>query len=440
MNTYSMTTPHPFSTSRESILGLWSPEAQTRRSLPEAHTSDLFVLLHGMLFTNIQLDDFQPTLSRFLERLQIQGAEERDWIMMGIINTASLFEYGRPTGVLYQISGINTNAVQQQKLRVIAKKEEKKDADWMDVDGDMDETKMISTGTITQSPKMNDVTVDEELPVHLRLSLQLTFAMLAQTLKNPTRKSLLHGDTLNPYITIVLTFLSIVMKSEFSTIFERVVPWKELAEFLSSVPRAVLKVESKSTKDPALLTTGCSPLPEDACLRGMAWGGRKIYERGFWFKSSDGAPSENEVLDKREVEDLADGIIEDDEDETNEGQSVNERIGRWTRVFRAGVKIAKYVDGFGSVLEENGKRTWKVSGVLAAKVERWQEQERREREEEELQRNRKRWDDSMDIDDDIAGPSTSDDSDDDDDDDENDSEAVKALKVSVWFKTLVYIN
>jgi len=38
--------------------------------------SELFLLLHGMLFTNIQLDDFQPTLARFIEQLDIEGAEE----------------------------------------------------------------------------------------------------------------------------------------------------------------------------------------------------------------------------------------------------------------------------------------------------------------------------------------------------------------------------
>jgi hypothetical protein len=63
----SMTTLHPFPTSRESILSIWSHAAQARRSVPDAKASDLFILLHGMLFTNIQLDDFQPTLARFIE-------------------------------------------------------------------------------------------------------------------------------------------------------------------------------------------------------------------------------------------------------------------------------------------------------------------------------------------------------------------------------------
>ena len=74
-----MTTLHPFLTSRESILSIWSHAAQARRSVPDAKASDLFILLHGILFTNIQLDDFQLTLTRFIERLEIEGTEECEW-------------------------------------------------------------------------------------------------------------------------------------------------------------------------------------------------------------------------------------------------------------------------------------------------------------------------------------------------------------------------
>jgi hypothetical protein len=225
----------------------------------------------------------------------------------------------------------------------------------------------------------------------------------------------------------MLTFLSTVMKTEFSSIFERVVPWKELAEFLSTVPRRIIRLEAKNGRDLPLLTSGCSPLPEDACLRGMAWGGRKIYERGFWTKSNE-TPTETEVLDKQEAEEPTDGIIED-EDETGDKSPANDQKSRWVRLYRAGVKIAKYVDGFGSVAEENGKRSWRVEGVLAAKVARWIEIERLEREEEEMRRIRKRWDDSMDIDEDaVENPFDSED--DDSDDDAEDSEEVKSLRVS----------
>ena len=49
----SMTTLHPFPTSRESILPIWSTtNQQTRLSNPSTCTTDLFNLLHGMLIYN----------------------------------------------------------------------------------------------------------------------------------------------------------------------------------------------------------------------------------------------------------------------------------------------------------------------------------------------------------------------------------------------------
>ena len=62
----STTTLHPLLTSRESILSIWPSAAQSHRSQPDASAQELFVLLYGMLFTNIQLNDFIPTLARFL--------------------------------------------------------------------------------------------------------------------------------------------------------------------------------------------------------------------------------------------------------------------------------------------------------------------------------------------------------------------------------------
>lgn len=69
-----MITVHPFSTSREAVLSLWSPPAQKRRQAPDAGLTELFVLLHGMMFTNIELDDFKVVLARFEEKLVIEGA------------------------------------------------------------------------------------------------------------------------------------------------------------------------------------------------------------------------------------------------------------------------------------------------------------------------------------------------------------------------------
>ena len=64
---------HPFSTGRESMLGMWTRLLQAWRQAPNESLTELFVGLYGMLFTNIQLDDFKRVLERFQEKLQIGG-------------------------------------------------------------------------------------------------------------------------------------------------------------------------------------------------------------------------------------------------------------------------------------------------------------------------------------------------------------------------------
>lgn len=64
---------HPFTTSRETVLQMWSTSAQAWRQAPDAGLTDLFLLLQGMIFTNIQLDDFKSVLARFEEKLMLEG-------------------------------------------------------------------------------------------------------------------------------------------------------------------------------------------------------------------------------------------------------------------------------------------------------------------------------------------------------------------------------
>jgi hypothetical protein len=53
-----------------------------------------------------------------------------------------------------------------------------------------------------------------EYPTPFKLVAQLTFAMLSHVLKNPTRKaSPFTRSTLNPYLTIILTFLATIGKN-----------------------------------------------------------------------------------------------------------------------------------------------------------------------------------------------------------------------------------
>ncbi|KAF7964541.1 hypothetical protein HWV62_5931, partial [Athelia sp. TMB] len=331
----SMTVLHPFPTSRESVLPLWSPSAQQARiSSPSTSVADLFILLHGMLFTNIQLDDFHATLARFLERLEMEGegVEERDWIMMGVINLGAVLEYGKASGVVRNAGGLGgaregTN-LGGAGVRVVVKRATtiaEDDESRMDVDGS---DAKLGVG-LHASPANSEI--DEavyEYPAAFTLAAKLAFTMLSHVLKRPTRKaSPFARSTINPYVTIILTFLSTLTKQNATlSVLEKLIPWEELAAFFTTVPSAVLHSQGLTTrsKEPerwVMLTTGCAPpLAEDWCLRGMEWVGRRVFERGYW-KSGEEKSKEVEVLDASESEEVTDGIIEDEDDEDDNAPS-----------------------------------------------------------------------------------------------------------------------
>ncbi|CDO74731.1 hypothetical protein BN946_scf184686.g2 [Trametes cinnabarina] len=445
----SMVAFHPFATARESVLAMWSPAAQARRQAPDARLTELFVCLHGMLFTNIQLDDFKRVLERFREKLQIgdgEQVEEREWIMMALINIGSLLEYGRSTAVLRRVAGIETrtpgapgaspvltNSANAGKIKVLMAKRLDGDHSKMEVDDeDVEDDRPAAEAHSPVSP-------EPELPAPLQLAMQLTFAMLSHTLRHPWRRPTEHATpTLNPYNTVVLTFLATVLRDHTArAALERAIPWEDLASFLtSSIPRRnVLREHQKVTAESGLLlTSGSKPLPEDWCIRGMGWAGKKVFERGFWKKDTDTAEEERnveiEILDRVEVTDqTVDGVIEDEPDE-HEGSSdslPDQR--RWVRLTRAGLRIARDVHGFKfvAVSPEDGRPCWRVEGVLAEKVSRWREEERLEREAEEQRLQRMRWDDdSMEVDE--ADGHVEDESSDDYEDDKQDSEEILRLK------------
>ncbi|KDN35626.1 hypothetical protein RSAG8_11421, partial [Rhizoctonia solani AG-8 WAC10335] len=82
-----MVASHSFDTPRESIQPLFSVDAQrARMRKADAGPVAQFVLLLGLLFKRIQLDDFDTELGRFIEHLEIEGSSavrEAEWIMIG---------------------------------------------------------------------------------------------------------------------------------------------------------------------------------------------------------------------------------------------------------------------------------------------------------------------------------------------------------------------
>lgn len=373
---------------------------------------------------------------------------------MAVINISSILEYGRSNAVLRRVSGVQTNAAGVSpvltngagKVKLMTSRKADADDKGMDVDDDnerdVDHHAVHGAHPMAMhlSPAIPEAvtaapTTGADLPLSLQYALQLTFTMLTHTLKNPIRQPhALSRSSLNPYITAILTFLATVLKDKSAErVLARTVPWEALAEFLTkTMPRRI--VQHESSQEAALLSSGSHPLPEDWCLRGLGWGGKKIYERGFWDRDTNGEEKnfETEILDRQETSDAAmDGIIEDEDDSderAKEGGTRSNMQGRWVRILRSAVKIGRTVNGFVFTppMAQDRRGEWRVEGALADKVAKWREEGRREKAEEERRLRGTRWgDDDMDVDDDdiAVGDEMS-------DEDEDASEEVRALKVS----------
>lgn len=385
---------------------------------------------------------------------RVVGAEveERDWIMMAVINIGAILEYGRPDAVLHRIGSKDSahsstaSPLMANAGKVKLMMARKADAERMDIDDDARAAPSPMLNPAQAAPTMAEAD-EPELPIALQHALQLTFTMLTHTLARPVReRPFRRGASVNPYISVLLTFLATVLQDRKDRTTERVlaraVPWEALARFLTTLSRRVMarELHRESNNAAGLLSAATQPLPEDWCLRGLIWGGRKIYERGFWDRGTSGEEKNMEagVLDRVEAsEEGMDGIIEDeDEDETGKPAQAPARdgppelMGRFVRIARAGLKIGKMVNGFSYVppAARDGRGEWRVEGVLADKVVRWKEEARREREEEARRLRGTRWvddDDSMDVDDDEGGAALDESSEDED----VASEEVKELKV-----------
>ena len=418
MNLFSLIATVPFETARESVLPLWSPAAQARRTAPDARAPELFVSLHGMLFTNIQLDDFSPTLARLLERLSIEEPEAQEWTMMAAINIGALLEYGRAQGVLRRAGvgqldriPVASAAVPKVKLARKTQTDER-----MEVDGDERRRSVDMEAQGPSTAQASSVLPSEacaEAPSAFKMAQELTFSMLAHALRS-TR------DGPNAYVTVILTFLQTVFRNpEGLAALERAVPWKDLAAFLCVGPR----VSSKSSQSDKL-SRNCI-LMEDWAIRGMAWYGR-LFERGYW-DGNDDQLMEMEMLDAcnspAEASD-GDGMWEDDQQE-NEKPKPRRATLAWRRTMWASMKIADRVSGF----RWDEKRTWWIDGALKEKSRQWEEETRQAREEEERRKMGRRWvdvdgDQLMDVEDEIVDMSESG-----SEDDEDDPEEIKVLKV-----------
>jgi hypothetical protein len=394
-----------------------------------------------MLFTRIELDEFDGVFDRYMERLEedmragLDGniaARRRpipqvEWLMMAVVNLGAILQYGSDDSSLRKAASEDSAArkagkagasagaggSQPQALMVHQNIGEDEPANsHLIVDGvatpgdNKAETGVISVlRKLAISPSI-DVNDPDTFPLSFRNALRLAFEVFEFTLKHPTRQA---GFTtvLNPYITVFLTFLSTVLKQSAAlALLERFIPWRTLADFFNTIPR---KVDVQSSVPPKLM--GGPPIPEDWCLRGMDWVGRRVYERGFWKQKTGSSPggsgrgstgpaqpgsgpkiqSEMDVLlaDQDVTQaDVVDGVVDDADgaDSTDSPAAITQR--RWRRVAWSAGILSKCVPGFSFDSPTSRKIGIDVGGPLDRKINAWEAERTKLVEEEALRRRR----------------------------------------------------
>ncbi len=386
-----------------------------------------------MLFTRIELDEFDNVFDRFMERLEEDRRATQDesyaairrpipqleWLTMAMVNVGALFQYGSDDSVLHKAVSEDAAArkaskaatLNPQPQALMVHRPEHPEAEAAAAQPETatsgedkaNEAVVSVLRKLAISPEI-DLNDPDTLPLPLRHALRLAFAMLEFCLKAPVRQSGL-SSMLNPYITVIVTFLCVVLKQSAGlALLERFIPWSTLADFFNSIPR---KVDVTSSV-PAKLAGG-PPLPEDWCLRGLEWHSRKLYERGFWkSKTGHGASgrgssgpiqprsgpriqSEMDVLlaDQDVTHaDVVDGVVDDNEgsDNVDSPSAITQR--RWRRVAWSAGIIAGCTPGFSFSSQTSRKLGIDIGGPLDRKINEW-EQEKARKAKEEAARQRK---------------------------------------------------
>jgi hypothetical protein len=156
-----------------------------------------------MLFTNIPLDDFVPTLGRFLEYVELEGAEEREWIME-LVNITAMLEYGRPSSLLRKSGelgsgGLGAIGVMSNKPAASMSRHQHQGAqkEKIDIDDGLDKdhdtamkspslysvTSNHSTDPHAHTSTSSTPTPNVQLPLQLKYAFQLTFSLLLHVLQ-----------------------------------------------------------------------------------------------------------------------------------------------------------------------------------------------------------------------------------------------------------------
>lgn len=295
------------------IKAFFAPENQMARLQADVPASSIFVHLHGILYTQTNLDSFDTGLARLEEKLEetfvyakaqaarpprrsIRGKERDDpsqrlnrdstWIMMAVSNIAAMMEYGRENGLL---KAALVKAQDQKKSEKQSNRAEKKnnphgdptpsEASLHDL---AKQVERLGLEISKQKSATRNTSADlPPIPVTLQLAMRLTFSLLRVVFRHPMKPDEI-DPAICPYITTMLTFLATLAHNAIAfAIIRSEVPWEALRGFLDTLPKFALDAYLRKDSNVPNRLLGIT-LPEDWCIRGLEWTGKQLFGRGYW--------------------------------------------------------------------------------------------------------------------------------------------------------------
>ena len=252
----------PFTSARESILTLFEPvlnadNAQGQYKLPPLDTA--FVRAHGLLFTNRDMDKFDPTVQEFLSLLDNQiGRVTRKFIEQGyyiaVANSVAMLGFASKENVLMQ--AVTESSTYEPDVEM--------------------------AGTVTDD-----------------ISISMKSFQNAQRLSNSTLKIVLHriGDpNVLPFIHVTLVFMFyMAQRPRAMRLLGADFPWEALTVMLNTLLfRYSTTLRIESPEFPLPVKDDVRPFTEDFAMRGLLWAEKYFPEK--WF-SNDRLDDEEKYLE-----------------------------------------------------------------------------------------------------------------------------------------------
>jgi len=270
----------------------------------------------------------QPNLARYIERLELNepSGEKSEWVTTVVFIIGSLLEFSKPDGVIWRACGIEAPASSAQS--VAGASSISRPTSWalmaahhllllllpernrglqlrlpsmgiaeqilllritleVKMDEDYEDSLHLSRPMQALTTDTGDSPHSKQAHLVFSLAMEVAFTTLGLGYLVKTKPYMSSQSfvkpPLNPYITVMLTFIATIFKyPAVLPLTEHSLPWGALADLLGTAfRRSGGPHKSQSTKEAAFFGSS-QILPEDWSLRGMEWTSRRVYERGFW--------------------------------------------------------------------------------------------------------------------------------------------------------------